>query len=331
MANISISIFIMIGIASVIVVISLIAYNRRLDRIARGEIRDTHTALPEPGTTAGITYKVVLMALMILTVINVSTVSGLVIPMQNSINNLRSTNDDLYREINELHRDLAEQYKKASYSSWEPLSVDTATNTAELKLYVGLKEYSEDTKVSIDLNGGEIPLAMSRSGEFSTTVTAGIFDQYRDAKLLINDGGRIYTESFDFPEELFWEYLPMPSFQATFDSDYTLGKLSYSGSYSVTVSSRPEDINTATLTYMTSGRDLKTIDITDKIKTGEWIELDKGLGVDKDLSFKTEINTKDGFKITKTSVMIYAADGTEYKEGLTISDANGTVLYSEEE
>ena len=214
MTNISISIFIMIGIASVIVVISLIAYNRRLDRIARGEIRDTHTALPEPGTTAGITYKVVLMALMILTVINVSTVSGLVIPMQNSINNLRSTNDDLYREINELHRDLAEQYKKASYSSWEPLSVDPAMNTAELKLYVGLKEYSEDTKVSIDLNGGEIPLTMGRSGEFSTTVTAGIFDQYRNAKLLINDGGRIYTESFDFPEELFWEYLPMPSFQS---------------------------------------------------------------------------------------------------------------------
>ena len=58
MTNLAISIFVMIAIASVIVVISLIAYNRRLDRIARGEVHGTHNAIPEPGTTAGITYKV---------------------------------------------------------------------------------------------------------------------------------------------------------------------------------------------------------------------------------------------------------------------------------
>ena len=250
---------------------------------------------------------------------------------QNSINNLRSTNDDLYREINELHRDMTEQYKKTSCTGWDPLSYDPGSNTAELKLYVTLKEYSKDTEVSAYLNGGYITLTRGDAGEFTATVTAGLFDQYRDARLIINDNGRICTEDYDFPEELFWEYLPMPSFQSTFDSNYQLGKLTYSGSYSVTPASHPEDIKSATLTYMTGGRDLKTIDITDKIQTGEWIDLDKGLDVDKDLSFRTEISTKDGFKITKTIVMIYAADGTEYKDGVTISDANGNTLYSEEE
>ncbi|MCR4586658.1 MAG: hypothetical protein K5686_13155 [Lachnospiraceae bacterium] len=329
MTNLAISIFILIGIACVIVVISLIAYNRRLDRIARGVERGTHTALPEPGTTADITYKTVLMALMILAVINISTVSGIVLPMQSSVNDLRSSNEKLYREINELHQEISDQLKKVSYSAYEPLSFDPASKTADIKVYAGLKEYSEDTEVSVNLNGKAIPLTLDASGEFSTKLSAGIFDSYRKAKLIINDGGRISSENLDFPEELFWEYLPLPMLQCSFESDYKFGKLSYSGHFSVTAGSHSEDIKTATLTYMSGGRELKSFDISDKIVSGAEITLEKGLVLEKDLSFRIEINTKDGYKITQTSAVIYAADGTDYDDSLTICDSEGTVMWAD--
>ena len=40
----------LVGIA--IVIISVIAYNKRLDKITNGEVHDTHSRIPEPGTTA---------------------------------------------------------------------------------------------------------------------------------------------------------------------------------------------------------------------------------------------------------------------------------------
>ena len=147
--------------------------------------------------------------------------------------------------------------------------------------------------------------------------------------LFITEDGKTTSEDADFPENLFWGYLPMPSLEATFESDYKLGKLSYGGSFVI----RPdhlEDIQSVSLTYMTSGRDLKTIDVTKAVMEQEKITVEKDLKLEKDLTFRLEIVTKEGLKIVEQSIMIYA---TEYDDSnaeyLRIYDPKGNLIWED--
>ena len=55
MATVSIGVIIgaILVLAAVIVGVSLVLYNKHLDKVARGEEHDTHSPLPEPGATVG--------------------------------------------------------------------------------------------------------------------------------------------------------------------------------------------------------------------------------------------------------------------------------------
>ncbi|MBP5669293.1 MAG: hypothetical protein J6X14_03190, partial [Lachnospiraceae bacterium] len=66
MSRIAVYIILLIVVAIIITVISIIAYNKRLDRITKGEVRDAHSNVPEPQATAGFTYKAVLIVLSII-------------------------------------------------------------------------------------------------------------------------------------------------------------------------------------------------------------------------------------------------------------------------
>ena len=131
----------------------------------------------------------------------------------------------------------------------------------------------------------------------------------------------------DMPGWLFWEYLPMPSFECRFNSGVRLGKTTYDGEYRV-VTDCMEDIQSVTVTYLSGGKELKTLDITAQTLAEEMTSLDKGLEIGSDLTFRLEIVTKSGFRIQKQIIMIYdSAYDPELEEYERITDATGNLLW----
>jgi hypothetical protein len=92
----------------------------------------------------------------------------------------------------------------------------------------------------------------------------------------------------------------------------------------------PEEIQEASLTYMTEGKDLQTVDITEKARSQEYIDLEKGLKIGNDLTARIRLVTESGLVITDQSVLIHR-DGTDLDalESLRIEDQEGNVLWED--
>ena len=317
--------------AAVLVGVCIYLYNRRLDKVTKGETRDTHSFIPEPGTTAGVTYRTVLLGLVIVLLLTVSAMSGKISAMQSTLNNLQQNERQLSWEIELLKDELEGSRSRISSASWSLQEPDFENNEAEIEYSVSLKDYSDDTAVSLNLNGRDIKLeqiAGGTNGIFSAKFTADLFADYREVTVSIQEEGKNTVEVVDFPENLFWDCLPMPSYECRFKSDVSLsGKLKYEGSFAL-ITDRPEDIASVMLTYMTGGEELKTLDITKEAINRETIEIEQGLDLKHDLCFKTEITTKDGYKISEKNIMIYETipdyDEDEY---LRITDPQGNIVW----
>lgn len=329
MSSLLLFIIIMLILAAAIVLISVLAYNRRLDRVAKGEARDTHSAIPEPKTTAGVIYRIVLIALVIVTLLSVSVMNGTVLSLQSAVDRLQSQNSRLSGEIDTL-RDLLEQGDRlAEEEVFKVAGPDYTNFTAEVTYSVRLKSFTEDTAVALLLNSREIPLAPDGAGNYGSRFTANMFECFTQPTLRIDDGDTAVTEPADFPEYLFWDLLPMPGFTCRFTSDTVFGKLKYKGSFAVDLD-RTEDVGSVSLTYLTGGRELKTVDITQQALRHEQITPEKGLPLEKDLTFRIEIATKTGLKIVQQSVMIYdEAIDPEELESLQILNSSNDVLWED--
>ena len=83
MSNFAGIIVVMAVAAVLIIAVSIIIYNRRLDKVTKGEIRDTHNPLPEPKTTAGVLYRTILIVIASVSLISIGTLSGVVASLQN--------------------------------------------------------------------------------------------------------------------------------------------------------------------------------------------------------------------------------------------------------
>ena len=106
MSSLIIYIIIVLVLAAVIVALSVYAYNRRLDRIARGEERDTHSAVPEPRTTVSVLYRTILMGVVIVSLLTVSALSGKINALQSSLNELRSNQNSMNWDLESIRQQL---------------------------------------------------------------------------------------------------------------------------------------------------------------------------------------------------------------------------------
>ena len=329
MANISFFVLILLGIAAAIVIISIILYNKHLDKITRGEIHDTHSALPEPGAAASVIYKIVLMIVTIVVVFSIGTVTSTLFSMQSSLRQMELSQDRLSREISDLSRQLTEQGSLVRTYDWEFMNPDFSTMTAQLRYSVTLKQYSDDMVVSLNLNGKETKLSREGAGVYGGTFSVGFFERYGDTVLCVTENGKTITEETDFPDYAYWNFLPLPSVCANFTSDYHGGKLTYGGSYWIEMNSL-EEVKSVKLSYLTDGQVIKTMDVTKEIADHETIELEKGLKLKKDLTFRIEVEMKNGFKVEQQTLMIYATDfNLEDSEHFKVYDADGKLVWGE--
>ncbi|MBR3293808.1 MAG: hypothetical protein IKI69_05230 [Oscillospiraceae bacterium] len=317
-------IILFVGVGVAIISVGLLAYNRRANKIARGEIHDRHSQIPDPGTTLNAVYRVVLMVFVVIALINISTLHENLNSMQHSINLLRSNEHELY-----VLQDMVEQNGKRVESvslAYSDLNADHRTGT--ISFTASLKEYSEDTTVTLQVSGQSIALDRIAPGTYGTSFTADLFQAYTEPKLHIVDGDKTVVEPVygAFPEWIFWDFLPMPGLQSNLSFVERFGKVSYQGDYYI-CAEHLEDIEAVSLTYLSGGRELKTIDVTEETLNHEAITLEKGLKLERDLSFRIELVTKSGFKIVDQSLR-FGRSVPPGADGFTqIQDLQGNILW----
>ena len=330
MAAFSIYIMILLAIAAVIILISIVRYNKHLDKVTRGEVHDTHSSIPEPRTAAGISYKVVLMIVLIMTFIGVSTVSGIVATMQNRINNLDSDMDILQNQLYNLQLSINDQASHIEYFTFNVGDLNSSDNTATVETEVLLREYAGETTVQLVVDDIVYELADKGNGLFSADIVRGLFDNGYDTKLVIKEPGRNYTEMVDFPGCLVYDFLPMPSYECSFTLDERLGKTYVTGYYNPLVYNN-EDVESVTVTYLSDGEEFETFDITKETLNRETIDVDRTIANGADFTIRMEIVTKSGFKIVEQTLMVYShpEDYDDY-EFLRVYDINGNLLWEDD-
>ena len=330
MSSLAIYVIVLFVVAVIVVFVSIFAYNKRLDKVTSGEIRDTHSSIPEPGTTVGTIYKIILMVLIVIMFFAVSTINGKLTAVQNDIDQMQLDISSLSTRVYDLEQKLTEGQKHTAYTGWEILEPDYTNRTAEVEFYASLKEYAENAEVILNLNGKEVSLTQDGDGVFRGRFTANFFEEYAHPLLCINEGGRIITEEVDFPQYIFWDFIPMPSLECKFDSDVSAsGKLKYEGWYRI-VLDNPDEIESAEVAYCTGGREIKRMDVTKEVLNRTEITLDKDLDLDKDLTLQIELVTKNGFRVVDRMVVIYDTSW-EYEEmdSLKILDLKGNTVWED--
>lgn len=313
--------------AGIVILVSVLAYNRRLDRIVRGEERDTHSRLPEPTATVGATYRVVLMAICVIAVVLMSTMYGMLRTMQDKLSMMQNAQQKLNSEIWYLQGLVENENRLVLDTYLEVPSVDYEKLTARVRYRITLREYSEDGVVSLQINDREIPMEPESPGEFVCDFESDFSDNIETARVILRESGRTSIEEVESPGDLFEKFLPMPTCSCFLTSDMYFGKLKAQGYYLVETQ-KAEEVASATVTYMTGGSDIKTVDITKQVKEQSEIALEKNLPLDKDLTLRIEIQMQNGFRTVKQFMACYAAVtdavGVEYER---ILDAEGNILW----
>ena len=337
MSNFAGIILVMAVAAVLIIAVSIIIYNRRLDKVTKGEIRDTHNPLPEPKTTAGVLYRTILIVIASVSLISIGTLSGVVASLQNSIQMLQNTNDGINSELYSLRTELEKQTKMISAYGWNFENIDYDSKTADIVMDIHLKEFADDTEVTLDIHGISVPMEKNTAepGAYTGRFNVSIFDELMNATVFVKTAGIFKSENIDISESLAWDFFPFPAISSRFRSEKTAGgKLKYDGAYTVMFDydnshNIPKaDVSKVMVTYMTSGRELKTLDITQQALNQEEITLEKGLEIDKDLTFRFEITTDSGYKIIQNSVMIHDMSlDPDAIEATRIEDADGNVVW----
>ena len=139
MSSLIIYIIIVLVLAAVIVALSVHAYNRRLDRITRGEERHTHSAVPEPRTTVSVLYRTILMGVVIVSLLTVSALSGKISSLQSSLNELRSNQNSMNWDLESIRQQLEERDERVELFAWEMMDADVDSRTAEVRFFVRLQ------------------------------------------------------------------------------------------------------------------------------------------------------------------------------------------------
>ena len=332
MSNFAGIIVVMAVAAVLIIAVSIIIYNRRLDKVTKGEIRDTHNPLPEPKTTAGVLYRTILIVIASVSLISIGTLSGVVASLQNSVQMLQNTNDGINSELYSLRTELEKQTKMISAYGWNFENIDYDSKTADIVM-----EFADDTEVTLDIHGISVPMEKNTAepGAYTGRFNVSIFDELMNATVFVKTAGIFKSENIDIAESLAWDFFPFPAITSRFHSEKTAGgKLKYDGAYTVMFDYDSSHnipkagVSKVMVTYMTSGRELKTLDITQQALNQEEITLEKGLEIDKDLTFRFEITTDSGYKIIQNSVMIHDMSlDPDTIEATRIEDADGNVVW----
>lgn len=311
-----------------IIVISIILYNRRLDRIARGEQRDTHSNMPEPRTMASLIYKVTMFVLVLLMFLNTSSLKSQLDFMKSAMD---SRMHDLNRAISELESRLEEEERRVFDFQWEIKDTDLETGTATVQLSAFLKEYTSETSGFFSVGGRSVPLTVREDGALIGEFSENIFADLGEVKIVIKEGERSTAENLDWMGTLYESVLPVPNLH-TNEREIRNGRI-IGGTYDLAVSPTfYDDIERVNAVYITGGKEVRTADITEKVLKKEYISIDTDIKTEDYLILRVDLYTKSGFTIKERLILDYPMPNADYNYWIhdvqrRIYDQNGTLLY----
>lgn len=315
-----------------IIVISIILYNRRLDRVARGEQRDAHSNMPEPRTTASVIYKVVLLVLVLLTFLNTSSLKSQLDSLRSA---MHSRINDLSSELRALESRLEEEEKRVFDFQWEIKDADLENGTATVQISALLKEYTSETSGFFSVGGRSVPLTVREDGALIGEFSESIFADLGEAKLVIKEGERSTVEYQHWMGTLYESVLPVPNLH-TNELEIRNGRI-IGGTYDLAVS--PvfyDDIQVVNAVYITGDREIRTADITDKVMKDEYLAIDTDIKTEDYLILRVDLYTKSGFAVKEwiclDHTVPYAEDDLYWMQGghRRVFDQNGALLYTTE-
>lgn len=309
--------------------VGILIYNRRASKIAKGEVRDRHSVIPAPQTTVNAVYKIVLMIVVVLALLNTSALHSRVYDLQTGINNLRSSE----YELSMIREMIEKSTKRILYSSVEYSGLNASERTGKMLIKLGLSEYSENTKVALSFNKETVPFQEISPGNYEAAFTVDLFQTYTEPMLhIVQDGVTFAEPAYDLlPETVFWDFLPMPTVQSEMSFRQLWGNVRYEGGYYIWAG-HPEEIEKVQVTYLIGGKEIASRDVTGETLNHEIITLEQGtleqgLKVDENLVIRIEVLTKSGFRIIDEELMLGASDSTGAEGLVQIQDLSGKVLW----
>ncbi|MCR5213436.1 MAG: hypothetical protein K6E10_03400 [Eubacterium sp.] len=323
---------IIIIVAVIIVGIIIFAYNKRLEKVVKGQVHDTHSSIPEPKTAISTTYQTILMILIIILLLNQFSMGNRIFELENTLNDTKSTIDGLLYSIEESRKEARSANSIGEIIEWNVEDFNEEKKTARLKLHVKVKTLTDDTEVwvTVQMDSGqeEIKCLKDNGGYFVGEGEVNAFEYIKGASISVKQGDMTEVEDvYDFPETLFWSFFP--NICTSGESGVSSGWLSKKRKYTETniySTENPELISKVTETLMVDGSEYEKRDITQAVFDQSEVSFEVNEFKDN-IKEIIEIEYTNGYKsIESKLVQDFENAGDNYTYQLY--DENGNLLYS---
>ncbi|MBR3057425.1 MAG: hypothetical protein IKG93_05585 [Clostridiales bacterium] len=184
---------ILFAIILLVVIFSIRAYQKHLDRVVEGKERDVHTRVAEPRTVLA---WVVAVLLAIFTINTMVENAALRTQMENMEQALVQNQQYLSSQIQALENKLDEQDKLAEEYDFSFGKIDTQEKTVEVLFTVQLKEYTVQTRATISYGSSSCELE-NKNGKFVGTLKAPLFEDCEPCSLVVVNGDDIKGETLE--------------------------------------------------------------------------------------------------------------------------------------
>ena len=226
LASISILLEVLL-IAAVLAVIYYIIYRIRINRALRKEDGADRSAGPEPANVTRNILVIVLIVALGITMIRIADLNTKVDELNNDLNN---TKIQLMNGLNSISSQISKQSSLFSDAYMTCGDLDDG-RYAHVHFSVVPKAASDDTEVSISINGETYPLKLSGNNgaanaagvEFKGELTLDILNYYNTPTLIIKQDGITRTEQVELfrLKELRLQYMPLIQSDTTLNTTVT--------------------------------------------------------------------------------------------------------------
>ena len=339
MTAISIYILVVLGVTCLVALIAVLAsylkYKRHVSRVMNGEEAPSEKRISSPGETALAIFIILMLIWNGFSLVQFSL-------LHNDLDELTSKVNSLSRDLTVYNSDLEHKIEESSslIRTYEFIQndIDKADRSVTYDVQISLKEYREDTQVTLNYAGQIIPLT-KQNDCFKGSLTLKLWETIYDfATAEITSGGvtRVDTLWDSSTGPLWKDYLPhVYASKLPWEISEKNGKVSIKDDMKFRMLVRDESIS-VTKAYVVTEINGKEVDRQEINISPADEEVSIPFKVSYDLkssdTFAIYTLTETSLGFTYKSIMwYYEEDGRNIDSlpGEQLLDADGTVLFSE--
>lgn len=312
---------------------AVILYRRHLDRVVAGEEHGLHTNAAEPSDVIRTVLICILAIWLISCMSNISK-------MRNELQAMRQQMEQQYSQLSgqlyEMEEKLKAQDSVIGDYDFSFRDLDAESRTIVMQLRVSLKEYGEDTEVSVNC-GGDVTALENAGGVFSGNVQLELFRLYEDFPVLtVETGGVKKTQVLDgCPDGYPAEYLlPILVAGDRAQIKYRNGALIVSGGYTVYddgAKIQGLTVKSSSLVFELDGKTVKEFPLEFTSGAADLDDVSGSYQAQKGQQFDILLKSVTGDDWTVTQRVAYYSWEDGYKVltygDMTVTDKNGVILF----